>query len=250
MTTVTILQVEVPEYLEQIIAEIVAFLPRLVGALLVLLVGWVIGMAAARLVRALADRVELDRAVLDTPLGQLLGGTERAVSKAFGTLAKWFVYAVAILAAANILAISLLSEWVQTAVSYLPAFVAGLLVIVVGFVVADFIGDAIMRTRAATQTNYTSWFAAGTRIFLYFTAIVIGLDTMGIDVGILFVFANALAWGLAAALAIGVGVAVGWGGRHYVEENIDRWMGRAASGTPKPRERTGPEGESIESEED
>jgi len=250
MSTITTLQIEAPEYLEQTIAEIVAFLPRLLGALLVLLVGWLLGMAVAKIVRALADQVQLDQAVLDTPLGQLLGGTERAVSKAFGTLAKWFVYAVAILAAANVLAIALLSEWVQTAVSYLPAFIAGLLVIVIGFVVADFIGDAIMRTRAATQTNYTSWFASGTRMFLYFTAIVIGLDTMGIDVGILFVFANALAWGLAAALAIGVGVALGWGGRHYVEDNIDQWMGRAASGTPKPSDRPPHEGESIESEED
>ncbi|MEA5389155.1 hypothetical protein VB779_20510 [Haloarculaceae archaeon H-GB11] len=132
------------------------------------------------------------------------------------------------------LAISLLSEWISTAVSYLPAFIAGLLVVVLGFVVADFIGDAIMRTRAATQTEYTSWFAKGTRMFLYFTAIVIGLDTMGVDVGILFVFANALAWGLAAAVAIGVGIAVGWGGHTYVQENIDGWMGRASTEAPTP----------------
>jgi uncharacterized membrane protein len=92
-----------------------------------------------------------------------------------------------------------------------------------------------MRTRAATQTAYTAWFAAGTRMFLYFTAIVIGLDTMGVNVGILFVFAEAVAWGLAAAIAIGFGIAVGWGGHTYVQENIDRWMGRASAGTPSPR---------------
>lgn len=229
-----VLQLDVPAFLEETVAEIVAFLPRLVGALVVLLIGWVLGVAADKVVRKVADRVEIDRMVLETPLGRILGGTERAVSDAFGTVAKWFVYALAILAAANVLAIPLLSEWISTAVSYLPAFVAGLLVIVLGFVVADFIGDAIVRTRAATQTAYTSWFAAGTRMFLYFTAVVIGLDTMGVDVGILFVFAEAAAWGLAAAVAIGVGIAVGWGGHTYVQENIDRWMGHAAAGTPTP----------------
>ncbi|WP_380675072.1 mechanosensitive ion channel family protein [Salinigranum sp. GCM10025319] len=234
MLQLYVLQLGVPAFLEETVAEIVAFLPRLVGALLVLLIGWVLGVAAAKVVRKVADRVELDRMVLETPIGRILGGTEAAVSNAFGTLAKWFVYALAILAAANVLAISLLSAWISTAVSYLPAFIAGLLVVVLGFVVADFIGDAIMRTRAATQTEYTSWLAKGTRMFLYFTAIVIGLDTMGVDVGILFVFANALAWGLAAAVAIGVGIAVGWGGHTYVAENIDRWMGRASAGTPTP----------------
>jgi MFS family permease len=230
-----VLQLRIPEFLEESIAEIVAFLPRLAGAIVILLIGWIVGLAVARLVGALADRVELDRMVLETPLGRIMGGTESAVSSAFGTIAKWFVYAVAILAAANVLAIPLLSEWIQTAVSYLPAFVAGLLVIVFGFVVADFIGDAIMRTRAATHTAYTSWFAAGTRMFLYFTAIVIGLDTMGIGVGILFVFAEAFAWGLAAAIAIGAGIALGWGGHTYVQDNIERWAGRASDATPEPR---------------
>ncbi|WP_254532469.1 mechanosensitive ion channel family protein [Natrinema gelatinilyticum] len=219
-------QAQVPDWLQDPIAEFVTFLPRLLGALIILVIGWIVGRLAGRVVRRIADSIELDRMVLETPLGRILGGTEQAVSGAFGKLAKWFVYGLALLAAANALAIATLSEWVSTAVSYLPAFVAGLLVIVLGFVVADFIGDAIERTRAATQTAYTSWFATGARVFLYFTAIVIGLDTMGIDVGILYVFARALAWGLGAAVAIGVGVAFGWGGKDYVAENIGGWMGR------------------------
>ncbi len=224
-----------PQWLQEPISGFIALLPRLVGAIVILLIGWVIGRAAAAVVRRIADRVQLDRMVLDTPLGRMMGGTEGAVSSALGKLAAWFVYALAILAAANVLAIATLSQWVATAVSYLPALIAGLLVIILGFVVADFIGDAIMRTRAATHTAYTQWFATGTRIFLYFTAIVIGLDTMGIDVGILYVFARALAWGLAAAIAIGVGVAFGWGGRDYVAEHIDNWMTSAQQGTPSPQ---------------
>jgi len=234
----TLQQVDFTGTLEQLVEDVVTFLPRIVGALLILLVGWIVGRAVGRLVMALADRVEVDRAVLETPLGDMLGGTERAVSNAFGTLAKWFVYALAILAAADVLAIALLSEWINTAVSYLPAFIAGLAVIVFGFVVADFVGDAIMRTRAATETAYTRWFATGVRLFLYFTVVVIGLDTMGIDVGILFVFARAVAWGVAAALALGAGIAFGWGGKDYVARNIDRWTGRASGGMPDPTEST------------
>jgi hypothetical protein len=211
------------------IGEIIAFLPRLIGALLILLIGWIVGRLVAGLVSKAADAVELDRMVLDTPLGQILGGTERAVAHAFGTLAKWFVYAIAILAAADVLAIALLSEWIARAVSYLPAFIAGLVVIVVGFVVADFVADAIRRTREATESKLTQWFAQGTRLFLYFIVLTIGLDTMGIDVGILFVFARAVAWGLAIALALGAGIAFGWGGKDYVNDNIGRWMGKAKS---------------------
>ncbi|EFW89890.1 TM helix repeat-containing protein [Haladaptatus paucihalophilus DX253] len=234
--TGTVLQAGgLPPWVQDPLTGFVAFLPRLVGAVVVLLIGWVIGRGAAAVVRRVSDRIELDRMVLDTPLGRMLGGTEGSVASAFGKLAAWFVYALAILAAANVLAIPRLSLWVATAVSYLPALIAGLLVIILGFIVADFIGDAIMRTRAATHTDYTVWFATGTRMFLYFTAIVIGLDTMGISVGILYVFARALAWGLAAAIAIGVGVSFGWGGRDYVASHIDGWMSSAREGTPSPQ---------------
>jgi small-conductance mechanosensitive channel len=226
----TALQVGVPPAASDAVDATVAFVPRLLAAIVILLVGWLLGRLLARAVGSLLNRVELDRAVLETPLGAMLGGSERAVLTAFGTLSAWFVYALAVLAAANVFAIALLSEWLSVAVSYLPSFVAGLLVIVVGFVVADFIGDTIGRTRAATETAYTGAFANGTRVFLYITAVVIGLSTMGIDVSLLFTVAQALAWGIAAAIAIGVGGMFALGGRDYVASHIDDWA-RSSSHT-------------------
>ncbi len=238
--TATVAQL-VPTWLQDTVASTLAFVPRLIGAVIILLVGWVVGRVVAGIVGRLADAVELDRAVLETPIGDMLGGTESAVSNAFGTLAAWFVYAVAILAAANALAIPLLSQWLATAVSYLPAFIGGLLVIVFGFVIADFVGDAIRRTQAATRSAYAGAFAAGTKLFLYFTAIVIGLDTMGINVEILYVFAQALAFGLAAAIAIALGIGFGLGSRGYVDDNIDRWMGDAREAAPIESQESGPD---------
>ena len=219
-----VLQQVAPDFLENPIAEFVAFLPRLLGALVILAIGWIVGRAVARVVSSLAERADLDNRVRDTPLGRALGGARRGVSQSLGMLGAWFVYALAFLAAANALAIQTLSNWIATAVSYLPAFVAGVLVITLGFVVADFVGDMIERTRMAAESAYSSWFATGTRMFLYFTAIVIGLDTMGVDVTLLYVLARATAWGLAAAVAIGVGVAIGWGSKDYVSQHIGQWV--------------------------
>ncbi|WP_132057947.1 mechanosensitive ion channel family protein [Halorussus amylolyticus] len=221
---------DLPGWLGDALSQIIAAIPRLVGAILILLVGWVVGRAVRRVVAGVADRAGIDKQARDTPLGRMFGDSRNAVSNFLGSVGAWFVYALAILAAANTLAIPILSEWISTAVSYLPAFIAGLVVIIGGFIVSDFIGDAIERTRAATETAYTSWFANGVRFFLYFVALVIGLDTMGIDVEILYLFARAMAWGLAAGVALAVGIAFGWGGHDYVANNINRWAGTARSG--------------------
>ncbi|PSP56099.1 hypothetical protein BRC82_02905 [Halobacteriales archaeon QS_1_67_19] len=224
-----------PEWLGNALSEIVAALPRLIGAILILILGWIIGAALGKAVAAVADRMEIDRRARDTPLSRMLGDSRDALSNFVGRVTAWFVYALAVLAAANTLAIPILSEWIATAVSYLPAFIAGLFIIIGGFIVSDFVGDAIERTRAAAQTAYATWFATGVRFFLYFVAIVIGLDTMGIDVQILYTFARALAWGFAAGVALAIGVAFGWGGKDYVAAHIDEWMGRAKRQTPRPR---------------
>ena len=67
------------------------------------------------------------------------------------------------------------------------------------------------------------------QVFLYFIVIVVGLDTIQIDVEILHIFASAVAGGLGLALAIGLGIALGLGGRDYVAENIDDWAGKAST---------------------
>lgn len=221
----------VPDFLEETVADIVAFAPRLLGALVILLLGWLVGRLVARIVRRIASTARLDEATMQTPLGDILGGSEQGVSRAFGMIAAWYVYFLAILAAANVLAIPMLSEWVDSAVSYLPAFIAGLLIIVFGFILADFVADAIERTTRTTRDRTALLFADGTRMFLYFLVIVVGLDTMGVSVEILYIFAGAAAVGLSLALAIGVGLAIGLGGREYVDENIDRWMTEARRST-------------------
>jgi small-conductance mechanosensitive channel len=234
-TDTFVLQVGVPEYLQETVAGIVGFLPRLVGAILILLIGWIVGRLIAGGIRRVADRTGVDRLVMSTPLGGALGGSEKAVSRSLGRIAGYFVYALAILAAADALAVELLSEWIAAAVSYLPAFVAGALIIVVGFVLADFLADIVSHTETVTDTGYTDLFADGLRVFLYFIATVIGLGTMGVDVQILNTFAQAAAWGLAAGVALAVGIAFGLGGRDYVAANIGEWLpGRAPSGEPAP----------------
>ncbi|WP_058366080.1 mechanosensitive ion channel family protein [Haloparvum sedimenti] len=224
------LQAGVPEYLQETVAGIVAFLPRLVGAIVILAIGWAVGRLVAGAVRRLADRTNVDRLVMNTPLGGALGGTEKAVSRSLGRVAAYFIYALALLAAADALAVELLSEWIAAAISYLPAFVAGALVIVVGFVLADFLADVVAHTETVTDTGYTDVFADGLRVFLYFVATVIGLGTMGVDVRILNTFAQAAAWGVAAGAALAVGIAFGLGGRDYVAANIGEWLpGRSPS---------------------
>jgi small-conductance mechanosensitive channel len=231
MSSTVVLQATLAETIEQTfrdaVATVIEVLPGLLAAIAILVIGWLVGRAVYRVVARTGMRLELDRVVGDTPLGRVFGRREGAVSTALGRIGAWFVYGLAILTAANVLGVQQLSEWLSTAVSYLPALVAGTLIIVVGFVLADFLADVIARTETVTETRYTDIFADGVRVFLYFISIVIGLSTIGVDVAILNTFASAAAWGLAAGIALAMGIGLGWGSKDYVAENIDSWLSRS-----------------------
>ncbi|MFC6835418.1 mechanosensitive ion channel family protein [Halomarina ordinaria] len=221
----------VPEFLQETVSQVLAFLPRLVGAILILLVGWVVGRVVAAVIRRLADAVDIDDRARDTPVASMAG--PGGVDRALGKIGAYYVYFLAVLAAADALAIDVLSAYVSEAATYLPAFIAGLVILVLGFIVADFVADVIQRAEGVAETAYARAFATGVRLFLYFTVLVIALSTMGVDVRILYILARAVAYGFGAAIAIGVGLALGLGGRDYVADNVDRWFRRAREGSPR-----------------
>lgn len=237
--TTFVLQIGVPDYLEEAITGVINFLPQLIGALIILAIGWIIGRLVGGITRRLSDRTNVDRLVMNTPLGRVLGGTEKSISNSLGRVAAYFIYALAILTAADALAIDLLSEWIAVAVTYLPALVAGGLIIIFGFILADILADLVAGTESLTSFEYTEPFADGLRFLLYFVAIVVGLDTIGVDVQILYLFAGAVAGGLALGTAIAIGLAFGLGGRDWVAANIGEWLpGRSPSSQTAPMGQT------------
>lgn len=209
------------------VEALILALPDIIGAAIVLIFGWMLGRAIGGYITSLADKFGLDRRIGDTAAGGMIGQSDRGISRALGKITKWFIYAIAVLAAASLLDIAILSQWVSQVLLYIPAFIAGVLVIMAGIIIADMVGDMIKRTEAMTHTRYTKWFAEAVKIFLYFVFVTIGLGTMGLDVTLLYIFARAAAWGLAIGIALAVGIGFGWGIKDHVARNIEEWHRKA-----------------------
>lgn len=214
----------IEEYFANLLSELARLTPRIAGALVVLAVGWIAGRLIGSGLSKLLDRVGLDDALRRTAIGKALDRTKITIVGFFNLLIRWFVYLIAILAAVDILQISILSGFITKVVEYLPSFIGGIFVLLIGFIVADFVGDALRAVGKEGRLEYAPVFADATRFLLYFVVLVIGLSTMRIDVNILYVFANALAWGVAAGVAVGLGIAFGWGLKDAVAKRSDKWL--------------------------
>ena len=221
------------EYVGNLIAELVRIAPRIAGALIVLVVGWAAGRLIGRGFSKILDKAGLDEALRRTVIGKALDRTKITIVGFFDLVIRWFVYLIAILAAVDILQISILSSFISQIVQYLPRFIAGIFILLIGFIVADFVADALRAVGKEGRLEYAPIFADALRFVFYFVVLAIGLSTMQVDVNILYIFANALAWGIALGIAVGLGIAFGWGFKDAIAKRADKWIETISAGTKK-----------------
>jgi small-conductance mechanosensitive channel len=193
-------------------ASIGAYLPTLAAAIAVMLIGWVI----ARLVRAVLLR---SGGALNGVLGQLarpFGSGRLEVTHRFIALTANFVFWVIILffaaAATRMAALDAFSVWLDRVIAYLPTLVAGLLIAFAGYLLSSLVRDVVTATLASVSSRDNELIGLGAQIAVFVTALVIGLDQIGIDVTFLITLAAVLI----AGIALSVALAFGLGAREFV----------------------------------
>jgi hypothetical protein len=146
IVTSVLLQIRAQQPINEMGANIIAFIPDLIGAIFLLIIGGIIGWLLGEAVTSSLQEFGLGRFVRGTPLDT--GDGER-LSGALGSLVKYFVYYLALLAAAGLLGIRMLSELLSNIGGYLPTILGAAALLIAGFVVgrvledivADLVGD-------------------------------------------------------------------------------------------------------------
>ncbi|WP_276254867.1 mechanosensitive ion channel family protein [Halomontanus rarus] len=224
MTATPLVLGQIRSELEAAVVDFVAFLPALVVAVVILLVGYVVGAKLEPVVRRVGQRTHADETVKETPLGVLFPDRPGAVADTLGVVAKYYIVSLAAFGAAEYLGFQMVTGWFDSIVGYIPSLAAGLLILAVGLFVADYVAQTVRESEAVGDSSYAPLAGAVTKALLSFVVVVIGLDTMGVNVAILYTFAETFALAAGLAFALAVGIALGWGGKDYVAENLEDWV--------------------------
>ncbi|MFW5895972.1 MAG: mechanosensitive ion channel family protein [archaeon] len=141
MSQFTPFPLQFSDTIENTIAEVIEFLPTLIGALLILVVGYVVGRILGGIVTRIVRRIGIDRYAEGTAVEEV--GTGDSIALALGKIVAFYVYFVAIIAAVDLLDIDLLTELLTDIGEFVPLVLAALIVLVVGFIVARILGDIV-----------------------------------------------------------------------------------------------------------
>jgi Conserved TM helix len=233
--------VHIAQSLQRGLDSLIAFIPNLVGCLIILLIGYVIARLVKAAVIKLLETVGLDRALSGSPAGAYV---ERASpgarpSRLVGLVVFWFIFIYAIAAAIAALKIPALTNFMANVQNYLPNVIAAVLILVVGVALAGAVGALVDRLMGDTPSGRMARAVSPTLIL----AIVVFMVLNQLKIAPAIVTTTYIA--LIGMLAVAGALAFGLGGRELAAEMMRDAYDSSRDGRPRGRTLR-PEGQRVE----
>jgi hypothetical protein len=200
-------------------------IPRIIGFLVVLIVGWIISSLLARGVEALLHAVKFNDLARRSGFADFVQkmGVRDDSAGVIASIVKWFVRLITLVVAFDTLGLPAVSNVLNQLLLWLPNLVVALVVLVIGGLAANALSQLVRGATAEAGFSNPEMLATVTRVAVWGFAIIVALNQLGIATTLI----NTLLIGLIGAMALAFGLAFGLGGRDRAAQLIDT-MGRNA----------------------
>jgi hypothetical protein len=201
--------------------EIAIFVPKLLAAILLLLVGWLL----ARLLRSGVERLlkvfQFDRLAEKSGLEALAGsgGVKLSLSSLVGGLAYWLVLLVVAVSVTNSLGLHTVAELLNRVVLYLPNILVAILVLLFGTLLARFVNRVTFGWLHGIKAPNALFISTAAEYMVQVFAFFLALEQLDIGTQLVTAAFSIAFGGVVLALAL----AFGLGGRDWAAERIRDW---------------------------
>jgi mechanosensitive ion channel-like protein len=213
-----------------------AAIPQLVGALLIIIIGWIIAGILARVTTAALRRANADRLFAEHG-GSVYGPQSKRIqpSVVAGELVKWLVRIIFLVAAANVLGMTQVSELLNQVLLWIPNLIVAAVILLLAPLLARFVRGAI--EVGAGEMGFTNARLLGriAEIAIVAFAVIIAINQIGIAENLV----NTLFIGLVGAVALAFGLAFGLGGRDVAAQITQSWYESTQATAARVRSQTG-----------
>lgn len=206
---------------------VIGFVPNLVIAIIVVLVGWGIGVLFGRVVSQIIKALKVDEALRRASVEDFLnrGGINLNAGAFLGGLVKWFIMLVFLIAAFDILHLSQVTVFLRDILDYLPQVIVAVLILIAAGIVADAMKKVVLSSAMTAEVDSAPFLATVTKWVIWIFAILVALSQLGIASG----FVQTIFTGLVVALSLGLGLSFGLGGQEAASRVIEKVSKEIAS---------------------
>lgn len=194
------------------------FLPVLVGALIVFVIGWFFSIGAGKLITEILKRIRFNNIFEREGWKNALSRAEIKVDPAgfIGAIIKWILVIVFLLAAVEILGLTQFAGFLKSVLDYLPNVIVAALIFVVTVIVVDIVEKVVRAGVESIKVGYGQMVSAVVKWSIWIFAILAILFQLGIARP----FMETMFTGFVAMLTIALGLAFGLGGKDVASEML------------------------------
>ena len=197
------------------------FVPTLLAAIIIAVLGWIVGAILCKLVSQLIKLAKVDNALRAAGFDKFVEKAGfRLDSGAFlGALVKWFFVIVFLVASFNVLGLDQVTAFLKDVVlGYLPQVIVAVLIVLVAAIVADAMQKLVVGTAKAANVKSANFAGSVTKWAIWIFAILSAIMQLGIAVS----FINTLFTGIIIAISLALGLSFGLGGQDAAARYIEK----------------------------
>jgi len=204
----------------EMLTRIMAYLPVLLGALVILIVGWLVAKSIRRLVDWLLKVTRFDVLADKTGISEVLrkGDLEISAREVISGLVYWLIILMVLVMTVDALGLPKSSDVLAGLFAYVPKVIAALLVLVVAMFLASFVSGIVQTAAGNANLPRPEIFAGISRWAIIIFAVTISLGELGIGTLLVTTTFNIILGGVCLALALAFGLGGKDAAARYLEE--------------------------------
>jgi len=200
--------------------KVANFLPNLVGAFLILIIGWIVAILVEKLLDRLFRALQLPTLFAMAKVEDLIkkSGTKLDTTGLLAATVKWILFLVAFIAAVNVLNLPTITLFLESILAYVPNVIAAVGILLIGTVLAHFLSNVISSTVKIGGIAFAQALSTIARYSIIIFAFVAALYQLNVAPA----FLQTLVIGIVAFIAIAGGIAFGLGGQGVARDFLEK----------------------------
>lgn len=189
--------------------KILGYIPAIAGAIVILVVGWLLAKLLEAIIIRILKAIQLDTASDKVGISNVLaqGEIKMTLSELIGAIIYWLVTLVAIATALGTLNLTVAADLISKLVEYVPNILGAIFILVIGTFLANFVATVVRTTASNAGIATAKLLSKITQTVLMIFAVVVAIEQLKIASALIVLAVNIvlISVGLGLALAFGLG---------------------------------------------
>jgi hypothetical protein len=195
--------------LQTMAEKIIALIPSLLGAIVIIFLGWLLAKILKTALIKLLVAVRFEKFSERSGLSRFLsrGDIKHSLAEILGTMFFWIILLFFIYVATDVLHLTLIRDVINRIITFIPNLIAALLIIIVGVLLSSFFKGLVKVTATSYALTHRELIGRMVQYLIIFFSVAVSLEQLGIATHILvnsvLIIIGAMAFGLALAFGLG-----------------------------------------------